>query len=257
MKRVTLLLLLLLSNLRGLDTIQTIILAAGKSSRFEGPVTKLATSVCGTPLILHPIRVAAELQLPLTLVLGHQKELIQEIVHTAGYHFDSVVQEKQLGTGHALQTSRQHWHKDHILVLNGDMPMIGIDDIKTICETHLKEQADATFGVSYNVDPDGAFGRVVTDDKGTFIVEKKDFIGSYKDYPMINSGIYIFKRSYLEKYIDKLVPNKKSGEYNITDLINMANELDAIIRTARGTYHFGANTKEDIEKVEQTYTLSN
>ena len=253
MKKLFLVLLLLLSTLHGFDSIQTIILAAGRSSRFDGPLTKLATPVCGTPLVLHPISVAAQLQLPITLVLGHQKELIKQIVQENGYSFDFVIQEKQLGTGHALQCSQSAWKKDNILVLNGDMPMVEVKHIKTICETHIKENADVTFAVSYNIDPDGAFGRIVSNNNGTFIVEKKEFTGTYEEYPLINSGIYIFKRSYIEKYIDMLEKNKKTNEYNITDLVNMANDIGAKISTAQLSYHFGANTKEDIAKVEKIY----
>ncbi len=253
MKKLFLVLLLLLSDLRGFDSIQTIVLAAGRSSRFVGPVTKLATLVCGEPLVLHPISVAAQLQLPITLVLGHQKELIKKIVQDSGYSFNFVIQKKQFGTGHALQCSQPTWTKEHILVLNGDMPMVEVKHIKTVCETHIKENADVTFAVSYNIDPDGAFGRIVTNKNGTFIVEKKDFTGTYQEYPMINSGIYIFRRQYLEKTIDKLEPNAKTNEYNITDLVNMANENGAKIRSAQLSYHFGANTKEDIAKVEKIY----
>src|SRR5258708_24057419 len=97
--------------------IQAIILAAGKSTRFNTERTKLAQTLCGQAMILFPTKLLQQLQITTTTVVGYQQEVIKKII--SAEHGDTiafVVQENQQGTGHALACTKSLWEKDHILV---------------------------------------------------------------------------------------------------------------------------------------------
>src|SRR5580692_4726335 len=107
------------------NNIQAIVLAAGKASRFNTHKTKLAEPICGQPMILFITTLLEKLGIHTTLVIGHEKEIIKDIVKQRhGESIPFIVQEQQLGTGHALACTASEWKKEHILVINGDMPLI-------------------------------------------------------------------------------------------------------------------------------------
>src|SRR5687768_15252275 len=98
-------------------TIQAIILAAGKSTRFNTEKTKLLYTICGQAMILFSTKLLEQLHIPTTVIVGYQEELIKNTItkeHNNTITF--VTQENQNGTGHALACSQSLWNKDHILV---------------------------------------------------------------------------------------------------------------------------------------------
>ena len=66
------------------------------------------------------------------------------------------------------------------------------------------------------------YGRIVQENGITRIVEAVDFKNNPQDYPLVNAGFYIIKRSFLEKNIDALWLHTNKNEYYITDLIEIA-----------------------------------
>src|SRR5579871_2434393 len=104
-------------------SVRAVVLAAGKSTRF-GTFNKLLIPLCGKPLITHITDLLQALGFPITVVVGHAKEQVMHAVHAREATATFVVQEKPLGTGDALLCSRAYWDTEHILVLNGDMPLI-------------------------------------------------------------------------------------------------------------------------------------
>ena len=107
-----------MANHKEAKTIQAIILAAGTSSRFKTGRTKLIEKICGRTMILYPTGIMQQLGLKTVMVVGFQKESVQEAVIN---HFaDSVTfvhQEEQKGTGHAIACTKENWTADHLLYL--------------------------------------------------------------------------------------------------------------------------------------------
>src|SRR3989338_1959002 len=104
-----------------LTTIQAVLLAAGKSSRFKTGKTKLIEKICGQEMIMYPVALCHELKIPVTLVIGFQKELLKKTLKKefpASSLISFVEQKEQLGTGHALETSREFWKQENILIMN-------------------------------------------------------------------------------------------------------------------------------------------
>src|SRR5436190_4987182 len=162
------------------NSVQAIILAAGKSTRFNTEKTKLAEPLCGQPMILFCTKLLQSLDIETTIVIGHEKDTIQNIITT--YHDDTVtytVQAEQLGTGHALACSQHLWNKENILIINGDMPLVTEVTILDLYEKHQENNATISFVTSCTTDKivSKAYGRVVTKDNKIEIIEAKDFIG--------------------------------------------------------------------------------
>lgn len=236
------------------DSIQAIVPAAGKSTRLKNGRNKLTEHICGQPMIVFATKMLQSLHIPTTLVVGQQKEIIQHCLETHNVHATYISQEEPLGTGHAVRCTQNIWHKDHILVLNGDVPLITADIIQQLFEKHLSSDAAVSFVMAHNTDPQTGYGRVVKDTSGKVaIIEAKEFIGDPSEHCCINAGIYIFKRTFLEAYIDRLNPNKISNEYHITDLVALASAHDLPIATIIAPFDLvrGVNDQHELWAAEQ------
>lgn len=215
------------------NDVQAIVLAAGKSRRFMGPKSKLLSPLCGKEMILFVTSVLEKLNIESSVVVGHQKELVIDIINEHHKHlFSFIEQQTQGGTGHAVACTKAHWSKDHILIINGDMPLITADIIEKLYAKHLQSNAILSFVTAYNIDlSTGAFGRIVERDNAIAIVEAKDFVGHIEDHPYINAGIYLVSRSFLESSILELKQHGNSKEWYITDLVEIASNRGIAICT--------------------------
>jgi bifunctional UDP-N-acetylglucosamine pyrophosphorylase / glucosamine-1-phosphate N-acetyltransferase len=237
--------------------IQAVILAAGKSKRFNTETSKLVERICGKEMVLHTTSLLENMHIPTTVVVGYKKELI---INTINSHhgkcnlFDFVHQQEQLGTGHALLCTKDNWHKDHILVMNGDTPLLTEALLQNLIDTHIKTNAALSFIVAHNIDPSvKGYGLVFQEQDYVKIVEEKDLENTPPENLCLNGGIYILKRSFLEKYIPNVLPSKKSGEFYITSLMEIASKhklkiqlVDAPFDTIRGV-----NTLRELWVAEQ------
>jgi len=238
------------------NSVQAIILAAGKSTRFNTEKTKLAESICGQSMILFCTKLFQALDIETTVVVGHEKDTLQNIITT--YHNDTItfaVQAEQLGTGHALACSQHLWNKENILVINGDMPLVTEITIMDLYKKHQENNATISFVTSCTTDKivSKAYGRVVTKDNKIEIIEAKDFIGDPFEYCCINAGIYLIKKEFLINFIKKLQNNNASNEFYITDLIKIASENNKQVTKVSAPFDTirGINTIEELIVAEQ------
>lgn len=204
---------------------QAIILAAGRSSRFNTGITKLSYTLCGQEMIAYPISLLQSLHIPVTVVVGFQKEVVTAILNKHLFAGNYVEQEQQNGTGAAVALTKPYWHAEHIIVMNGDMPLVTPEIISQLLEKHTQSDATVSFVTAYHADPSlTGYGRVVKDGNSYTIIEAADFTGDATQACYINAGIYIFKRTFLEEYCEQLQPNNKKKEFYLTDLIARASE---------------------------------
>lgn len=235
--------------------IQAVVLAAGKSQRFNTPKTKLLEKICGQEMILYITNLLARMQIPTTVIIGHQGDLIKKTIldhHTLPIQF--VTQETQLGTGHAVMCSRPTWQQKSILIINADMPLVTQDILEEIITKHERENSAITFAIAHNPDPsNGAYGRIVKEGNNITIIEAKDFQGDVQDHCCINAGIYLVNRSFLEESIDKLDRNNKNKEFYITDLVKIASNDSLHVSTVNVPFDYvrGINTLQELWAAEQ------
>ncbi len=202
--------------------LSAVILAAGKGVRMQSALPKVVHKAAGVPMILHIVRAvkAAGIQ-DIHVVVGHGRETVQEILEKESVQF--VIQESQLGTGHALQQAEKNIDSDHcVLVLSGDTPLLQSHTLRAIIDTHLQQNAAATI-LSAEVQKPQGYGRIVRAATGDFnkIVEEKDASIEEKMIQEINSGIYCFNAGEVFSALGQINTNNAQQEYYLTDVLGL------------------------------------
>lgn len=239
-----------------LKDVQAIILAAGKSTRFNTGKTKLVEKVCGQELIIYPLMVLDQLKIPTTVVVGYQRDLIKKTIEKHyGNRVQTIVQDQQQGTGHAVQISKPAWHAPYILIVKGDMPLITLDLVEELYQKHIETQAAITFVSAHSGDPSGfSYSRVVKKDTIITVVDPHELSKEeLLEHCCINAGITMVSRSFLESAISHLACNPHTNEFHISNLINMASNhgLTVSMITAPFDHVRDINTFQDLWAVEQ------
>jgi bifunctional UDP-N-acetylglucosamine pyrophosphorylase/glucosamine-1-phosphate N-acetyltransferase len=208
------------------DKITAVILAAGQGTRMKSSHPKVLHQILGRPMLAYLLDTLRDIGITDTLVVvGYQAEKVQEALKD--YQARFVVQEPQLGTGHAVQVAMSAVSPDtqEILVLCGDAPLISRESIDALQQLHKNHRAAVT--IQTVVLPDGLhYGRVVRDDAGrvTAVLQSKDS----KDRPEIlaireiNTGAYCFDTPFLRQALDQIPKSPVTGEIYLTDLIHIA-----------------------------------
>jgi bifunctional UDP-N-acetylglucosamine pyrophosphorylase/glucosamine-1-phosphate N-acetyltransferase len=210
------------------DKITAIILAAGQGTRMKSSQPKVLHQILGRPMVAYLLDTLKEVGIEDTVVVvGHQAEAVADALKEYGVRF--VIQEPQLGTGHAVQVAMPALPPGAgtVMVLCGDAPLISGWSILELIRVH--QETDAAVTVQTIVLPDGAhYGRVVRDDQGRVaaVVQAKDS----KDRPdllairEINTGAYCFEASFLREGLTKIPKSPVTGEIYLTDLIHIARQ---------------------------------
>ena len=232
-----------------MSNVHAVVLAAGKSSRFIGPWSKLLTPLNGQEMVLYSLKLLEQLKLPKTFVLGHQHELIQPLLakHSSLPELYFALQTLQLGTGHALACSRDSWTKPNILVLNGDMPLLQAKLVQQLIAKHNQTQAVVSF-VTFNASNPINYGRVFVNHNNVRIVEHRDCNAQQLTCKQVNAGVYLFAREFLEQNLEKLDYNNAAKELYLTDLISIASKAKHQIVTLLGPENqlLGINTNAEL-----------
>jgi len=184
---------------------------------------KVLHELGGSPLIAHVARTAQALKpQAIIVVVGHQAEEVKRAtVDAVGELAGFVVQEQQLGTGHAAECARNVLENSDslVLVLYGDVPMIKIETLKKLIEHHNNAGAACTI-LSVRLENPTGYGRIIRDESGAFqeIVEQRDATDEQRQVKEINSGIYCFESRDLYNALRSVEPANDQGEYYITDV---------------------------------------
>jgi bifunctional UDP-N-acetylglucosamine pyrophosphorylase/glucosamine-1-phosphate N-acetyltransferase len=235
--------------------VQAIILAAGKSSRFNTESTKLSFTLCGQEMIAYPAKLLADLAIPMTFVVGFQKQAIKKIINNHEIPEATFIEQvNQNGTGHALACTQKSWHAENILILNGDIPLVTRDIIEQLIDQHTKENACVSFVTSHMTDPSAVgYGRVIKKDDGKVeIIEARNYTGEDLPSQLINAGIYLINKKFLEETLSHITPNEKTGEIYITDLVKAACDQNKMVTTTWAPFDYvrGVNTLKELWAAE-------
>lgn len=203
--------------------IQPLILAAGKGTRMRSAKPKVLQLLAGKTLLAHVLHSCDRLDnaLPPLIVVGFGAEQIKQAVGEGpGY----ILQEQQLGTGHAVQCAADAIADDvPVVVLYGDVPLISPATIRKVAELAGAEKlALLTLEMS---DPSG-YGRILrnANDQVVAIVEHKDATEEQKQITEINTGVLALNGALLKRLVSGLSAFNAQGEYYLTDIVEAAIE---------------------------------
>lgn len=152
-----------------------LVLAAGKGMRMKSETPKVLLRLLDEPLLYYPMRSTDAPDFSgRAVVVGHGSETVSQYLQNAWPGTEVVIQQEQLGTGHAVFTARKWISRfERVMIIPGDVPMITGETLARLNSRYLEADEDCTFLVFEPSDPTG-YGRVLDTEKGFRIVEEKD-----------------------------------------------------------------------------------
>ena len=165
---------------------------------------------------------------PVVVVVGYQREVVEDSFTQGAEWLEFVLQAEQLGTGHAIDMASPVFSdpdlraSTDVFVLCGDGPLIRPETLRALLERHRSSGAAATLATARLENPDG-YGRIQRTESGKFdrIVEQKDATEQQRSINEVNPSYYVFRADALFDRLSRLKNDNASGEYYITDVFKL------------------------------------
>lgn len=202
--------------------ISTIILAAGQGTRMVSDLPKVLHPLNGKPLILYAVEAAEKVgtEKPV-VVIGNGAGKVRDVV---GERANFAVQEKRLGTAHAVLSAENNY-KDFeglILVVAADMPLLTKETLMRMVDDQQATDAPMTM-LTVRLQDSHGFGRILRGMDGNVrgIIEEAHASPEQLKIDECNVGAYCFKSSWMWEVLKRIKLSPK-GEYYLTDLVEVA-----------------------------------
>ncbi|MCK9797122.1 bifunctional UDP-N-acetylglucosamine diphosphorylase/glucosamine-1-phosphate N-acetyltransferase GlmU [Pseudomonas sp. MAFF 302030] len=237
-------------------SLEIVILAAGQGTRMRSALPKVLHPVAGNSMLGHVIHSARQLDPQrIHVVIGHGADAVRERLAADDLNF--VLQDKQLGTGHAVAQAVPFISADTVLILYGDVPLIEVDTLQRLLQKVGPEQLGL---LTVELDDPTGYGRIVRDATGqvTAIVEQKDANDAQRAITEGNTGILAVPAQRLGDWMSRLSNNNAQGEYYLTDVIAMAVGDGLVVATEQPHDAMevqGANDRKQLAELERHYQL--
>ncbi|MHA0857608.1 bifunctional UDP-N-acetylglucosamine diphosphorylase/glucosamine-1-phosphate N-acetyltransferase GlmU [Paenibacillus sp. CMAA1364] len=232
-----------------------IVLAAGQGKRMKSKLYKVLHPVCGKPMVGHVLDTVKKVNSErVVVIVGHGAKDVQSFI---GDDAEYVLQEQQLGTGHAVKqvASLLRDEKGSTIVICGDTPLVTSQTLEQLMQLHESNQAAATV-LTANMDNPMGYGRVIRGEDGNVlrIVEQKDCLPEEDAVQEINAGTYCFDNVKLFDALEKVTNQNTQQEYYLTDVIGIlvnANETVLGYCTDDASESIGVNDRLALSQAEQ------
>jgi bifunctional UDP-N-acetylglucosamine pyrophosphorylase/glucosamine-1-phosphate N-acetyltransferase len=237
--------------------IGVILMAAGQGTRMKSRLPKVLHPLAGKPLFLHTLGTALRLEPSrVVVVIGHGAETVRQAYAPGGVTW--IVQEKQLGTGHAVQCARESFRDfiGDVVILSGDVPLIREETLWRMINTHREGHAALTLMTALLDEPTG-YGRVLRDARGKIagIVEEPDATEAQKRIREVNAGLYVAAPEFVFPALNKICNHNRQGEYYLPDVLKIGLDEKRAIATVQvddSGEMKGVNTREELAAMEKT-----
>jgi len=199
-----------------------VVLAAGIGSRMRGAAPKVLHEIGGRSLLGHVLAATGPLEADQRLVVvGAGREAVIEHLSRIAPDAEPVVQDAQLGSGHAARVALDVVQQPGpVLILNGDVPLLTTGTISAMVAAHLASGAAMTLLTARVESPHG-LGRIVRDATGApvGVVEDRDADPEQLSIQEINAGAYVADGATLASVLDRLGSANAQGEQYLTDAV--------------------------------------
>ncbi len=205
--------------------ITAVLLAAGQGTRMKSTLPKVLHPVAGKPMIWHALHAVAQAttEMPV-VVVGHGSD---EVKAYLGESAQTVLQEPQLGTGHAVMQAESLLKDktDLVIVCYADMPLLRGETLKKLVQTQQHNQGPVSMLTVIADDPRG-FGRIIRKDDGTVEAIVEEYVATPEQAKIkeLNVGGYCFNARWLWDALKRIPKNPKKGEYYLTDIVELASK---------------------------------
>ena len=202
--------------------VTAVLLAAGQGTRMKSDLPKVLHPLAGKPMLWHTLQALNQVttEKPV-VVVGYGAEQVMEFVGEAAV---CVIQEPQLGTGHAAMQAEPalNGKVDYVIVTYADMPLLRGEAFQQLVETQMRNSGPISMLTVIAGDPRG-FGRILRKNDGSVaaIVEEAVATPEQKEIKELNVGAYCFSADWLWEALHRIKLSPK-GEYYLTDTIELA-----------------------------------
>jgi bifunctional UDP-N-acetylglucosamine pyrophosphorylase/glucosamine-1-phosphate N-acetyltransferase len=203
--------------------VTAVLLAAGQGTRMKSSLPKVLHPLCGRPMLWHVLTALKEVttEKPV-VVVGHGA---QEVTKYLADSAETVLQEPQLGTGHAAMQAESllKGKTDMVIVTYADMPLLRGETFKRLVETQRLNAGPFSLLTVRADDPRG-FGRIVRKADGTVEAIVEEYVATPEQQLIkeLNVGAYCFNADWLWDALKRIEKNPKKGEYYLTDIVEIA-----------------------------------
>ena len=233
---------------------RALILAAGKGTRMKSDLPKVLHTIMDKPIINYVVKALSIARVERVGVVVSPENHVS-IHNTLGNSVDYIVQDRQLGTGHAVLAADE-WLKDFngsLIVVVGDAPFITSDIIERLIEAQQKDSVASLLTVT--MDPPPPWGRIVRDSDGRVlrIVEEKDANARERQITEVSSSHYCFDWDCLYRALHFVKADNAQQEYYLPDVIEIMIENGESVTTVHTDdilLPFGINSPEDLQFAE-------
>ncbi|MBL8447115.1 MAG: bifunctional UDP-N-acetylglucosamine diphosphorylase/glucosamine-1-phosphate N-acetyltransferase GlmU [Zoogloeaceae bacterium] len=234
---------------------EVVVLAAGQGKRMRSTRPKVLQPLAGRPLLSHVLCAARAVGADrICVVYGHGGDAVRQALDAPDLAW--ALQEPQLGTGHAVLQALPHLHHESsVLVLYGDVPLIGVPTLKRLAEAAGNDRL-AILTVEL-AEPSG-YGRIIRDREGRVhrIVEEKDASPDERNIREVNTGILVAPPGRLQDWLGRIGNHNAQQEYYLTDIIALAvSDGVEVVATHpdRAIETLGVNSKAHLAELERLH----
>jgi bifunctional UDP-N-acetylglucosamine pyrophosphorylase/glucosamine-1-phosphate N-acetyltransferase len=236
--------------------VHIVVLAAGMGTRIKSARPKVLHRVAGTPMIAQVLKTARALRpRSVTVIVGHQADAVRSAL-SGQPGLTYVVQEPQLGTGHALLMAAPalNGSTGTVILLSGDVPLLTSKTLQSLLDRHHSTGAAATV-LTAVVDSPRGYGRIVrSGEQIARIVEEREATPAERDIREINSGVYAFTLEGLFDAVRAIGSANAQREYYLPDLVAIFRQLGRGVETmtiANPDEIRGINSRAELAEVSR------
>ena len=230
--------------------LRAVVLAAGKGTRMKSDLPKVLHALCGRPMLWHVLRALHDAGVRDVVVVCNPAvaEALAELAGDAGQgDVNAVLQEPQLGTGHAVGMALAALvpGDGRLIVLNGDMPLVDADLIRAVGE----ENGDALTLATARMPLPSSYGRIMRSNGHVErIVEARDATPDELEVDEMNAGLYAFDERKLRAAIAELSNDNAQGEYYLTDTVaNLVARGERVVPVVAADYRHVLGVNDRVE----------
>ncbi len=234
--------------------VTAVLLAAGQGTRMKSSLPKVLHPLCGKPMLWHVLEAlkSAATEKPV-VVIGYGADEVQKYL---GDSADCVLQEPQLGTGHAAMQAESllKGKTDYVIITYADMPLLRGETFQRLVETQRLNAGPFSLLTVTADDPRG-FGRIVRKADGTVAAIVEEYVATPEQQKIkeLNVGAYCFKADWFWDALQRIEKNPKKGEYYLTDIVEIAVKDNLTVQAVLHddfTETIGINTRVHLSEAE-------
>jgi bifunctional UDP-N-acetylglucosamine pyrophosphorylase/glucosamine-1-phosphate N-acetyltransferase len=237
------------------SALAVIVLAAGQGTRMKSALPKVLHAIGGRPMLAHVLGVAKALGAArMVVVTAPGAEAVARLARDWGG--ESVVQERQLGTGHAVLAAEKALagFEGNLLVLFGDAPLLSAKTLGRLI-ARLSHGADVSALGFRSADPFG-YGRMIAEgDNLIRIVEQKDAKPDEAAVDLCFAGMLAGGAKLIFDLLHRVDNRNAQSEFYLTDAIAVARSrgLRCAVEEGPETEMLGVNSRGQLAQAEAAF----